>query len=117
MNEHLLLSLWERGLFNNTSEVEINDVAPTVGHLQKCDIIETFTIRKLMRKPKSGQLVLEGISTTDGRIHRFDPDEILNIDGMIPERFAENYMVDPDGNDIPIQGARRGRKPKHKTAD
>jgi hypothetical protein len=72
-----------------------------------------FMVTGLFESKKTGKLIIELASTTDGEKTRVFADAITKIDGMTPERFAENYMVAPDGSDIKLTGLRRGRRPKN----
>lgn len=64
------------------------------------------------QKDPSGNIVLE-LVFHDERSSlglKIGVDKIELIDGMTPERFAENYLIDPDGNDIIITAKKRGRR-------
>lgn len=117
MEEILLRSLISRQHVTASTEVDVEYSTLMVGNVQKFDTVGTFTVTAIGEKRSDGTLLMEGRSTRDGRKIKFTADRIRNIDGMTPLRFAENYMVAPDGTDIPVTGARRGRRPKNWTGD
>jgi hypothetical protein len=58
------------------------------------------------------------MSAADGSSVKVRADAITMIDGMTPERFAENYMIAPDGSATSrSSGKRRGRRPKNWNPD
>lgn len=117
MDEILLRSLITRDHFKLSTEVDVAHSTLMVGNVQKFDTVGTFSVTRIGQKRSDGTIIMEGRSTRDGRPIKFTADRIQNIDGMTPLRFAENYMVAPDGTDIPVTGARRGRRPKNWKGD
>jgi hypothetical protein len=111
MEEQLLRKLIEKKYFAPGTEVDAvhkgMDLSGTPLHYFE----GTYTVAGLLENQK-GKLVLELASVRDGYRVRVKADAIRGIDGMTPLRFAENYMIAPDGTDIKLSGKRRGRRPK-----
>lgn len=116
MQEILLRKLIEKKFFTSATEVDAVHKGVDLSGRAMHNFENTFTVVGLMTS-KNGGLILEAVSTADGSRRRIQPDQITKIDGMTPERFAENYMIAPDGGDIKVVGKRRGRRPKNWTAD
>jgi hypothetical protein len=72
-----------------------------------------FTVNKIV--PHDGdKIVLSVISTRDGLHRLITHVDIIEIDGMEPNRFASVYDIKADGKDAAI-AKRRGRKPKDRS--
>jgi hypothetical protein len=112
MQEVLLRKLIEKEFFHTGTEIDAtyrgNDLSGVPIH----SFEQTFTVTGIFETRKTKRIKLDCFSTVDGRSIRIDVDNIVNIDGMTPERFAENYMIDTDGGEIKPSGKRRGRRPK-----
>ncbi len=113
MEEFLLRKLIEKNFFNVGTEVSARHKAMDLSGRQIHLFEGNFTVSALLERKKAGTLVLDLVSTDDGSNIRIDPEQIVGIDGMTPERFAENYMINPDGSEIKVIGKRRGRRPKN----
>lgn len=113
MQEHLLRTLIDKTYFNVATEVDAQYKGRDLCGVPIHTFEQTYTVTKLLESRKTGGLILELMSVQDGNSIRIKPDAITKIDGMTPERFAENYMIAPDGSDIKIEGKRRGRRPKN----
>lgn len=114
MQEVLLRKLIEKNYFTAMTEVDATHKGIDLSGQPLHTFEGTFTVVKLLETKKTNALVLEVVSIMgDGARMRIRPDQITAIDGMTPERFAENYMIDPAGNDIKVVGKRRGRRPKN----
>lgn len=116
MQEVLLRKLIEKKFFNTSTEVDATHRGKDLSGQAIHKFEGTFTVASLMTSTK-GTLLLEVVSTADGSRMRITPNQITKIDGMTPERFAENYMIAPDGSDIKVVGKRRGRRPKNWTPE
>lgn len=112
MEEHLLRKLIEKNHFMAGTEVDATHKGVDLSGSAVHEFGGTYTVTKLLESRKTGKLVLELSSVVDGFSVRVGADAIHGIDGMTPLRFAENYMVAPDGSDIKLSGKRRGRRPK-----
>ena len=112
MQEVLLRKLIEKNYFKHGTEIDATyrgvglDGAPV--HVFE----QTYTITGIFETKKTKRILVDAFSTVDGRTIRVAVEHIINIDGMTPERFAENYMIDPEGGEIKPSGRRRGRRPK-----
>jgi hypothetical protein len=113
MEEFLLRKLISATHFSIATEVEANVRGSSLDGQSLHRFNETYTVTKLLESKKTGRLVLELSSLRDGSTARVDAKDIIGIDGMTPERFAENYMIAPDGSEIKVTGKRRGRRPKN----
>lgn len=112
MKEILLSTLIDKDLFKVSTEVDINYSTITLGNVQQCNSHGTFTVSKISFSTR-GRAMMEGISIADGSYVSFDVSKITAIDGMTPERFAENYLLTEDGLEIKITGKKRGRRPNN----
>jgi hypothetical protein len=113
MQEHLLRKLIEKNHFKVSTEIDAQYKGRDLCGVPIHTFEQTYTVASLLESRKTGKLILELRSVKDGSPIRVASDAITKIDGMTPERFAENYLVDPDGNDIKVEGKRRGRRPKN----
>ena len=117
MREALLRKLIEKNYFQIGTEVEAATTTGVGLCAKPIKTSHTYVVTSILEKRVSKTLVLEGVSNQDGSKIRFEVGNIRNIDGMTPERFAQNYMLDDDGNEIRPSGKRRGRRPKNWTED
>lgn len=112
MQEVLLRKLIEQNLFKIGTEVDATYTGVGLSGQPVHAAEQTFTVVGLYETKKTNRIKLDIRSTFDGELVRIGVENIINIDGMVPERFAENYMFDPQGNEIKPSGKRRGRRPK-----
>jgi hypothetical protein len=112
MQEHLLRVLIAKNHFNVAAEVDATYKGVDFSGATRNQFETTFTVTAINESAKTGRLLIDLISTRDGSRHRIYPEMITKVEGMTPERFAENYMIAPDGSEIKISGKRRGRRPK-----
>ncbi len=117
MHEILLRKLIDKDYFKAGTEVDATyrgvDLSGQPIHIFE----ETYTVARIMETRKTKRILIDIHSTRDGRPVRIAVDNIIKIDGMTPERFAENYMITTDGDDILPTGARRGRRPNNWTPE
>lgn len=113
MEEVLLRKLISANYFKVATELDANVKGRSLDGQQVHRFNEPFTVTGLFESKKTGRLVIQLASLRDGCAVRIDCADITGIDGMTPERFAENYMIAPDGTDIKVVGKRRGRRPKN----
>ena len=112
MEEQLLRKLIEKKHFGTGTEVDAVHKGLDLSGVPIHQFEGTYTVADLLESSKTGRLILELASVRDGQRVRVHPEAIRGIDGMTPVRFAENYMIAPDGSDIKLSGKRRGRRPK-----
>jgi len=86
MNKNLLSTLVERKLINTDTVVRAK--IPTVGFHD------------------GNYMAVKDVHWEPG----LPADNIMDIEGMLPERFAKSYNIKPDGS-VPVY-KKRGRKPK-----
>lgn len=113
MDEQLLRKLIEKDYFRAGTEVDARHKGFDLSGSPLHYFEGTYTVAALLESRKTGKLILELASVRDGYRVQVKADAILGIDGMTPLRFAENYMIAPDGSDIKLSGKRRGRRPKN----
>ncbi len=111
MKEVLLRKLIEKKYFTPGTELDAKYKGKGLHGVVSQLFEQTFTVLRLVETVK-GRLIIKAASNVDGQQIDLNVESIINIDGMTPERFAENFMIDEDGNDIKPAGKRRGRRPK-----
>ena len=111
MKEALLRKLVEKGYFAVGSEIDVGYTAVDFTGAKRA-FQNTFTVSMIGERRSDRSLVFKIFSINDGSHRSCGLEDIRLIEGMTPERFAENYMIDPDGEEIGSTGARRGRRPK-----
>lgn len=112
MEEILLRKLIEKNYFKVSTEVDARARGHGIDGLCQHQFSQTYTVTGLFESKRDGAVVMGLMSAEDGSTIKVRADAITMIDGMTPERFAENYMIAPDGSDIKVTGKRRGRRPK-----
>lgn len=112
MEETLLRKLIEKNHFIQGTEVDASYHAVDISGQAKHPFGGTFTVVRLLENRNTGKIVLDLSSVRDGTRIKANAEDVTGIDGMTPLRFAENYLIAPDGTDIKITGKRRGRRPK-----
>lgn len=113
MQEILLRTLIAKNYFKIGTEIDATYRGRGIDGTPINVFEQTFTITGIYESRKDQSILMEAISIVDGeRRIRVGVTSVINIDGMTPERFAENYMIDPDGGEIKPSGRRRGRRPK-----
>ncbi len=112
MKEVLLRKLIEKEYFGSGTEIEAVYKGVDLSGRPIHSFQQSFIVSALFESRKDRSIILEAKSKETGFKMRMGVDDIINIDGMTPKRFAENYMLDLDGNDIKASGKRRGRRPK-----
>lgn len=112
MQEVLLRKLIEKNYFKKGSEIDATYKGLDLSGQMVHSFQQTYTVAAIYETTKTNRIRIDAVSNVDGQRIRIGPENILNIDGMTPERFAENYMVDIEGNAIAPSGKRRGRRPK-----
>ena len=117
MQEVLLRKLIEENHFTPGTEVHATykgfDLCGSPVHMFE----QIFTVSRIFETRKTKRILMDVISTVDGRTIRISCEHINRIDGMAPERFGESFMIDESGGTIKPTGARRGRRPKGWTED
>lgn len=110
MNTELVHKLIEKGAIKERTEIEAYYNGKDLSGARIARVRGTFIVKKALRLAE-GRIAFVGSSIIDGHPEQFVSDDILMIDGMDPERFANIYGFDDTGN-VLRQGKRRGRKPK-----
>lgn len=113
MEEKLLRELIAKNYFTQGTEVDAKYEAVDMSGKARRQFEGTYTVTRLMENRKTGKLIINLSSIRDGTMVKVPAESIFGIDGMTPTRFAENYMIAPDGGEIKLVGKRRGRRPKN----
>jgi hypothetical protein len=111
VNTELIRKLIQEGVIHENTEIDACYQGVDIGGAQLAMVQGNFAIKAA--KVIQGGVFFDTVSTQDGSQRRIAAAAIVRIDGMEPERFAENYGLTPEGKPIK-QGKRRGRKPKAK---
>ncbi len=112
MKEILLRKLIEKQYFKTGTEIDASYRGHDLSGAPVHSFEQTFTVTGIFETRKTKRILVDAFSTHDGSTIRIGVDNIVKIDGMTPERFAENFMIDTEGGDIKPSGRRRGRRPK-----
>lgn len=114
MDIKLAEALVSKGVLKAGTEVEARHYAVGLGGITKVLVTDYFTI--VRSKVKTNGVTFELASLRDGSLSTVPAENVLNIDGMDPARFASVYDIKPDGAAAKV-GARRGRKPKDRSPE
>lgn len=112
MHIQLAVTLFSKNLFNKDMEIIGVYDTPTLGSINTIKTTGSFLIKKVDYNANNA-LVFHTVSSEDGHVRCFEPENVIAIDGMTPARFAAVYGIAPDGG-LKRQGKRRGRKVKTK---
>lgn len=112
MNEQLLSRLIERGYFTNGVMVRTSIRKMDISGVEINSFDHDFIVTHMGRSKKTGEIILTLRSKDTSDRLRIKSSDIQSIDGMDPERFGNNYLLDNQGNDLKPVGRRRGRKPQ-----
>lgn len=113
MDLNLAISLVNKGVLNEGTEIEARYRAAGLGGVGTVVVAGEFTIDRV-GQAQDGRLVFEATSTADGKKKWLPAEAITSIDGMEPARFAAVYNIKADGSGAKM-GKRRGRKPKDRS--
>lgn len=117
--ESLYESLVEKQILKPEMELEIKYKGIDPFGL-KVDCIDFFTIETIYRNQKDRELYFKVYSNKDGRRIMITSDQILNIEGQTPERFAASFELNELGEKIEYRNPdgslkrRPGRPKKHR---
>ncbi len=111
MDNKLLQILIEKGHIIIGTEIDANHDSHGLGG-SRTRVIGNFTITSIGINRKD-EIVLKCMNSYSGEYFNIKALDIINIDGMTPERLAENFMISVDGSNIKLAGKRRGRRPKN----
>lgn len=109
MKTELVQKLIEKSAIKQRTEIEAYYKGMDLSGARIARVRGNFIV--LGARLVEGRIWFDGLSTIDGRRDRFLAEDILLIDGMDPERFAQNFGLNMEGEPL-RQGKRRGRKPK-----
>lgn len=113
MNKFLVRKLIACGAIRQDTVVEIEYGAPNLSCSERARVTGEFKIQRGINDAINDRVIFDVVK--EGAYRRIDCASIIQIDGMDPDRFARNYNLDVDGNDLPI-AKKRGRVPRAKVA-
>lgn len=115
MNNKLALILTRKGLITGQTEVETFYQSPILGNVTNSLVKGDFTVCGY--SIDENELVMFKVrSLRDGSYYEVPAVNVVTIDGMEPERYAQVYDINIDGTKV-AQQKRRGRKPKKRLED
>lgn len=109
MNRDLVQKLIEKGAIRARTEMEAHYNGVDISGARLARVRGNFIV--IAAKAIGDKIAFDGVSTDDGAKQNFLAEDIIAIDGMDPERFANIYGMNEFG-EILRQGKRRGRKSK-----
>jgi hypothetical protein len=112
MENKLAEALVNKGVLPAGTEVEARHNVVGLGGVSNVTVTDHFTIAGT-RIREDGKVEFSLLTLRNGQESRVFAENVLNIDGMDPIRFASVYNVTADGGKA-ILGKRRGRKPKNR---
>lgn len=115
MDIKLAEALINKGVLPAGTEVESHYKAVGLGGVTTVAVTGYFSIVRSIVK-ESGKVFFILASLRDGKQTKVPAENIINVDGMDPERFASVYGIKGDGSTAK-QGKRRGRKPKDRSGE
>lgn len=113
MDITLASKLVAKKLINETTEVVARYRGSSISGDMNVVSTDIFSVMEVMEMVDDN-IILVVESTRDGHRRRIFVTDILEIDGMEPNRFASVYDIKADGADAKV-GKRRGRKPKDRS--
>lgn len=115
MENKLAEALVLKGVLPAGTEVEARYEGVALGGVGNVKVTGYFSVVKAGKK-KNGDIVFTLASLRDGSLTKVLAEDVFNIDGMDPARFASVYDIKADGG-AAAQKARRGRKPKDRSPE
>lgn len=113
MDKSLITKLVAKNLINESTEVMARYKGSSISGDPTMVFTGVFSVIETVTSPE-GDIFLKLESTRDGHHRVASYRDIIEIDGMEPNRFASVYDIKADGTNA-VTGKRRGRKPKDRT--
>jgi len=113
MDKNLAQILIEKNLLKEEMEITVKYYGLDLSGLNKVVVKNNFFINKLTQNQNN--TILELRSTKDGTLIKATTDQIVDIEGMPPSRFAAcyNIRITEDGSwSTNSNKKKRGRRPK-----
>lgn len=115
MNLNLVRKLIESGVIRQNTEIEATYAGVDMAGVRNAKVVETFSVQGVRLNHKTGVVIFDAVSTTNGTKKTITSKDVVSIDGMDLARLAANYNFDAQGEHVP-EPTRRGRKPGAKKA-
>ena len=113
MDISLATKLIAKNLINESTEVVARYRGSSISGDMNVVSTDIFSVVEVLEMVDD-TILLSVQSTRDGHTRRVFVTDVLEIDGMEPNRFAAVYNIKADGSAATV-GKRRGRKPKDRT--
>jgi hypothetical protein len=107
---NLAKRLVEKGAIREDTEIEAYYRGHSLSCLDDARLIGRFKLKVAKLSADKTQMIFEALSP-DRRVYRLSNDDVVNLDGMPPDRLASIYNLNIRGEDV-APGKRRGRRPK-----
>jgi hypothetical protein len=112
MDTKLAEALVARGVLPVGTEIRAKHKAMGLGSVNNVDVISDFSIKRVVAL--DGKVIFTLANLRDGGSTDVPAENVIDIDGMDPVRFANVYDITEDGGKA-VLGKRRGRKPKDRS--
>lgn len=114
MDKSLATKLIDKRLINESTEVVARYKGSSISGDTSVVGTDIFSVDQVLGADQEGVIFIRVTSTRDGSKRIICHRDIIEIDGMEPNRFASVYNIKADGGDAAV-GKRRGRKPKDRS--
>ncbi len=114
MDKSLATKLIDKNLINENTEVVARYKGSSISGDASVVGTDIFSVDKVLGLVDEEKIFIQVTSTRDGSKRVICHRDIIEIDGMEPNRFASVYNIKADGGDATV-GKRRGRKPKDRS--
>lgn len=115
MDNKLAEALVTRGVIPAGTEVRARHLAMGLGSVNNVVVTSDFSVSSTKIR-EDGIVVFKLADLRSGAASTVVAEDVLDIDGMDPVRFADVYNITASGGKA-ILGKRRGRKPKNRSVE
>lgn len=115
MDNKLAEALVLKGVLPAGTEVRARHRAMGLGSVNNVVVISDFSVTSTKVR-EDGIVIFRLADLRSGGASTVVAEDVLDIDGMDPVRFADVYNITADGGKA-ILGKRRGRKPKNRVIE
>lgn len=115
MDNKLAEALVLKGVLPAGTEVKAKHLVMGLGSVNNVMVVDNFSVTST-RIRDDGTVVFKLADLRSGAPSQVVAEDVSEIDGMDPVRFADVYNITADGGKA-ILGKRRGRKPKNRVIE